>query len=247
MRTRLFSPPALLLFALLNVAIGADLNSAALMAAASLGVLVAIGMLIGRWTVGRQSDAQDWDGRPRPPTWWRILRGLVTAALVLVIAFAESIVLHVALDPWVEPPPGPVRGEISAHGPDFGKGVTWHPDLCRPATNPGVMAAALMGRDDPFPVAWIVGRPGGGIAAIDVQRSASASTIRFDLTGCTRLHGDFRSVVDRAGTSGLTGYADAECVHGDDSLTVHVDFDACAAAASSRAAGRLPGSARNAP
>ena len=227
MRAFIFTPSTLLLFAVLNLLIGVDFGSTIIIAGAAIGAVACLVMLLRRRFLRRRAMRAGttlWQERPAPRGRFYALR---VVGIVLVAAYAEWVVLHVALDPWSDPPPGPVRGEIRLSGPDFGKGVNWSPDLCLPATNPGVTAAALRGREAPFPLAWVIARAPDGIAAIDVQRSLGAETIRFFPADCTRLHGDVQPVRDAAGTGRLTGYADAECVHGGDTLTMHVDFTAC--------------------
>ena len=228
MRALIFNSLFLKLFTLLSVLVGRLEDSPFMVLTAGVGALATSGWSLRRALLKRQAPGWEFPAAASHPAGRGWMRQLSIVGLALGAAFAEWIVLEVALHPWVEPPPGPVRGDISVHGVDYGKGVVWSPTVCRPATNPGVAAAALMERTEPHPVAWIVGRPDGEIGAIDIQRDDAGPTTRFLPTECTRVHGRVKPVGDSAVTPGLTGFADAECDHRGNHLTLHVDFDACA-------------------
>ncbi len=168
----------------------------------------------------------DVEGGPnRVPLLQRGLRHLGAAAVVLGVGFVELVAIEFGRP---APPPGPVHGEVKANGSRFGKGgLQWRPDLCRVAANPGVTAIALLRKDDPYPVAWVIADPSSGVAALDVQQAQGAATVRFLPSSCTRLHGTVIKAPS-GGPDRMKGYADAECTQEDAELTLHVDFAQCA-------------------
>lgn len=88
-------------------------------------------------------------------------------------------------------------------------------------------AVALLRKDDAYPVAWIITDPSSKVAAIDVQQSPGANTVRFLAATCTRLHGEIRQAAAPEPASVLAGYADAECRDDGGELTLHADFAEC--------------------
>ena len=305
MLLRVLTPPYLLFFALLNIALGDGLALKAVTLAGMAGVVVAVGLLIRgglrrMWIHRLDRDATPvqalttgvetltWFPGPRRPyrltlqglaapnagrvfrsAWisppsgnapapeklvvlidpkrpsryfvdvrglqidpeprlWRWSRAIVLFGVVFLVFYVEDIVVSVAaFKPDTPGPPGPVRGEAHASGPDFGKGVNWSVQACRAAGRPGAAVSVFGDDDQPYPEASIVSGPSGGVAAFEVRRGAGADPVRFYPAGCTRLHGEVRPVVDANGRSTLDGYADAECAQGPDRLSLHVDFKGC--------------------
>lgn len=156
----------------------------------------------------------------------RVLRHVGALGIVLGVAIIETIAIRASRP---DAPLGLVHGEVQANGARFGKGgVHWRPDLCRTASNPGVTAVALVRKDDAHPVAWILTDPSSKVAAIDVQQSSGAETVRFAPSTCTRLHGEIRANAAQPGRpSGLAGYIDAECREPGAELAIHADFGDC--------------------
>jgi hypothetical protein len=305
MPLRLLTPPYLLFFALLNIALGHALSLKALTVAGAAGVALAVGLLIRNglrrrwirrldgyalavqarmtametlpWFPGARRPYRltvegltapatgrifrsDWispvsgtgfaperlavlidpkhpsryfvDIRPLcvDPTPWprRLFRALRLFGLVFLVFYVEDILVSfIAYTPEEPRPPGPVRGEAHASGRDFGKGVGWSVDACQASSGPERTVSLFQDRSDPYPEASIVGGPSRGVAAFEIRRSADADAIRFYPADCTRIHGDVQSIIDANGRSSLEGYADAECVHGPDQLSIHVDFEGC--------------------
>jgi len=286
MLLRVLTPPYLLFFALLNIALGDGLALKAVTLAGMAGVVVAVGLLIRgglrrMWIHRLDRDATPvqalttgvetltWfpgprrpyrltlqgvtgpaaehlvvlidpkrpsryfvdvrglqiDPAPRPRRW---LRAIALFGTVFLVFCAEDVLVSLAVfKPDAPRPPGPVRGEVHASGPDFGKGVNWSVQACRAPGGPATAVAVFEDDDQPYPEASIVSGPSGAVAAFDVRRGADADPIRFHAAGCTRLHGEVRPVVDANGRSTLDGYADAECAQGPDRLSLHVDFKGC--------------------